>query len=184
MDIEQNPLTERLDIVDAHDDLLGSDTRENVHKKNLLHRAVFVMVFNPEGKLFVQKRSYDKDVYEGLLEGSVSGHVLSGEDYRKAALRELREELGIVIAPAKMDELLKFGIHDEQERAWVKLYLLKDYKGDIKLDRTETLEGSFWSMEKVKTETGKNSEQFSPVFLQALKLIKDLREEVKEYLPL
>jgi 16S rRNA (adenine1518-N6/adenine1519-N6)-dimethyltransferase len=86
---------EIFDVVDENDVVTGTATRAEVHAKNLLHRAVHVLVFNKRGDLLLQQHSVLKDVHPGLWASSVSGHVDSGEDYATAAVRELDEEMGI-----------------------------------------------------------------------------------------
>ena len=61
----------------------------------LLHRAIHVFVFNKVGQLYLQRRSMAKDTAPGKWVSSCSGHVNSGEDYDKAAGRELIEEIGL-----------------------------------------------------------------------------------------
>ena len=40
---------EEVDIVDAHDTIVSTTTKEEAHQKELLHRVTIVMVFNPDG---------------------------------------------------------------------------------------------------------------------------------------
>lgn len=84
-----------LPVVDEHDNVVGSATRREVHARNLLHRAVHVVVVNARGEVLLQKRSERKDTFGGWWDISVGGHVDVGEDYEATARRELREEMGI-----------------------------------------------------------------------------------------
>jgi len=99
-------LQEIFDIVDINDNVIGQATRRECHSDpNLIHRAVFVLIFNDNNHVLWQKRSHTKDVSPGEWTTSVSGHVLTGEDYELTAVREAREELGIDVA---LDFLGKF----------------------------------------------------------------------------
>jgi len=91
---------ELLDVVDENDSIVEVKTRGEIHARGLMHRAVHVLVFNNRGDLFLQKRSMNKDENPGLWDSSAAGHVDSGEDYLQCALRELTEELGIVVEGA------------------------------------------------------------------------------------
>jgi isopentenyl-diphosphate delta-isomerase type 1 len=82
------------DLVDENDQVIGRCPRSEAHAKKLRHRAIHVLVFNPEGEVFLQKRSKTKDSWPGAWDSSCSGHLETGETYREAALRELQEELG------------------------------------------------------------------------------------------
>ena len=89
---------EIFDIVNEQDEVIGSAPRSEVHARKLWHRAVHVLVFNARGEVFLQKRSMLKDTAKGKWDSSTSGHLDSGEDYDTCAVRELREEIGLVLA--------------------------------------------------------------------------------------
>ncbi len=83
---------EIFDIVNERDEVVGQNTRREVHARGLWHRAVHVLVFNARGEVFLQKRSMKKDIAAGKWDSSASGHLDSGEDYDACAVREVREE--------------------------------------------------------------------------------------------
>jgi len=95
---------EWFDVVDEFDRVIGRETRREVHRLSLLHRAVHVLVFDRHGRLFLQKRSMAKDTWPGAWDSSASGHVDSGEAYDACAVRELGEELGWTppVAPVRL----------------------------------------------------------------------------------
>jgi len=86
---------ERFDVVNAQDQVVGTEIRSIVHQQRLLHRAVHIFVFNANGELYLQRRSMSKDTAPGKWVSSCSGHVDSREDYDTAARRELGEEIGL-----------------------------------------------------------------------------------------
>ena len=87
---------EIFDVVDEDDNVIGRATREECNSNPaIIHRAVFVLVYNDQDQILWQKRSNNKDTEPGKWVTSVSGHVDSGEDYKDAAIRETKEELGI-----------------------------------------------------------------------------------------
>ena len=92
----QDP-SELLPVVDDEDRQVGLAPRSQVHREGLLHRAVHVLLFDPEGRLWLQRRSAAKDTHPGKWTSSAGGHVDPGEDYLCAAQRELREELGLTL---------------------------------------------------------------------------------------
>jgi 16S rRNA (adenine1518-N6/adenine1519-N6)-dimethyltransferase len=87
--------TELLQVVDAADNPAGGLDRATVHAEKRLHRAVHVLLMNPSGELFLQRRSFVKDRFPGRWDSSAAGHVDSGEDYVSCARREMVEELGL-----------------------------------------------------------------------------------------
>ena len=88
-------MPELFDVVDDQDRVLRQEARADVHRQRLLHRAVHVLVFNPAGDVYLQRRSAAQDTYPLRWTTSCSGHVDAGEDYDTAVLRELGEELGL-----------------------------------------------------------------------------------------
>jgi isopentenyldiphosphate isomerase len=86
---------ELLDIVNDDDIVLNQEMRSVVHQRGLQHRGVHVFLFTRDGKLLVQTRSKDRVASPSALDCSVSEHVKAGEDYLDAAIRGMREELGV-----------------------------------------------------------------------------------------
>src|SRR5476651_2121401 len=111
--------TEIFDVVDELDRVIGQAPRVEVHARKLRHRAVHILLFNPQGELYLQKRSATKDSFPLCYDSSASGHVDTGEDYAACAVRELREELGITGGP--LQPLFKLDASPEtgQEFVWV-----------------------------------------------------------------
>lgn len=110
MNTNPQPAEELLEIVDADGLTIGAAPRSEIHgNPALLHKVVHVLVFNAAGELLLQKRSLKKDVAPGRWDTSVGGHVDHGEDLVAAALREMREELGV--SPANGLEHLYSYIH-------------------------------------------------------------------------
>ena len=59
--------------------------------------VVHVCIFNPEGKLLIQKRQSTKNTWADLWDVSVGGGALAGETSQEAAERETLEEIGLPI---------------------------------------------------------------------------------------
>lgn len=111
---------EIFDVVNDRDEIIGQQSRSDVHRLGLKHRAVHVLVFNRRGEIFLQKRSPKKDCFPGKWDSSSSGHLDSGEDYDAGAIRELREELGLQMAqPPKRLFKIDAGAETGQEFVWI-----------------------------------------------------------------
>ncbi len=106
-------MSEWLDIVNDRDEVIGKAPRDQIHREKHLHRSSHIALFNTRGEIFVQLRSMNKDNGAGLWDTSAAGHVDSGETYLACAVRELAEELGIVVSP---DALRRAGQLDPNER--------------------------------------------------------------------
>ncbi|MSU33955.1 MAG: NUDIX domain-containing protein [Pedosphaera sp.] len=111
---------EVFDVVDENDQVISQRSRRDVHRLDLRHRAVHVLIYNQRGELFLQQRSLSKDCSPGVWDSSASGHLDSGETYEACALREVAEELGIIL-PVPPQALFKLPASREtgQEFCWV-----------------------------------------------------------------
>ncbi|WP_307831389.1 NUDIX hydrolase [Nitratidesulfovibrio oxamicus] len=86
---------ECLEITDERDRPLMVMPIAQARRQPVRHRVVLVMLYDAEGRIYLQKRAANKRLYPGRWDLSATGHVLAGESREDAALRELREELGI-----------------------------------------------------------------------------------------
>lgn len=82
------------------------------HREGSLHATVHTWIVRENDKsgydVLLQKRSRIKDSNPGCYDISSAGHVEAGDEPLPAAVRELREELGI---EAKAEELAYVGVH-------------------------------------------------------------------------
>ena len=151
-------------IVDADNNETGSAPRHEMRAKGLSHRASYILVFNNQGELFVQKRTMTKDIYPGYNDIAAGGVVLAGESYDQSAVRELAEELGINGIP--LNSHFTFHHEDGSNLVWGRVYSCI-YDGEITLQEEEIESGFFMSPEKVLALSKK--EPFTPDGLYVLK---------------
>lgn len=81
-------------LVDDEDRPIGLCDKLEAHRRGLLHRAVSVFAFAPDGRLVVQRRAPGKYHSSGLWSNSACTHPRDGEALEDAARRSVREELG------------------------------------------------------------------------------------------
>lgn len=90
---------EILDIVDENGEPTGETVeREFAHADGIRHRTSHVWLArkrNGRAEILLQKRAKNKDSYPGCYDISSAGHIPAGDGFRKSAVRELKEELGI-----------------------------------------------------------------------------------------
>ncbi|MFD9468709.1 NUDIX hydrolase [Streptomyces goshikiensis] len=107
---------EVLDVVDRDDRVTGQAPRGEVYARGLLHRCVFVLARNAEGRIFVHRRTASKLVFPSAYDMFVGGVLGAGEEYAQAALREAEEELGVT-GLGRPEPLLKF-LYEGPGGAW------------------------------------------------------------------
>ncbi|MBN2429794.1 MAG: NUDIX domain-containing protein [Deltaproteobacteria bacterium] len=87
---------EIFEIVDGDDRVIGQALRSECHgNPGLIHRVAHILVFNGSQQVLLQKRSMAKDIQPGRWDTSVGGHLMPGEGYLAAAVREAQEEVGL-----------------------------------------------------------------------------------------
>jgi len=84
---------EMLDLINEKDKVIGKATRKEVNEKGLLYRCSGIYVLK-NGLFLIQKRSANKKIRPGNW-SIVEETVKSGETYEEAALRGVKEELGV-----------------------------------------------------------------------------------------
>lgn len=150
-------------IVNNDDQIIGYKDKEQAYKEGAMLRSVQVFVYNLKKELFIQKRAKNKSRFPNYFCTSVAGHVEPGENYRRAAIRELNEELGL-----KKIETLKFIIKEKapigkDSYAMAALFTIKTNKS-IALQKEEIDSGDFYTIEKIKQLILKEK-PFTPGFL-------------------
>lgn len=147
-------------ILDEQGNVKGRASRTECHSGSfLLHPVVHLHVLNPEGALYLQKRSQTKDIQPGKWDTAVGGHVGYGEDVWNALFREAREELGLYDFEPEFVTYYKYVSDREAEL----IYCFRaTYPGIPTPDHNEVDEGRFWDMEEIRAHLGQGL--FTPNF--------------------
>ena len=159
---------ERFPVVDENDRILGDASRSEVHGNNLRHRAVHILLFNPEGEVYLQQRSRWKDRHPLKWDSSAAGHVSAAESYDETARRELEEELGISV-PLKKISKLPASERTDQEFIW--LYRGEDV-GGVSPNRTEIETGAFFPETVIDAWVAARPEDFAPGFVECWRVYR------------
>jgi 16S rRNA (adenine1518-N6/adenine1519-N6)-dimethyltransferase len=161
---------EMFDVVDENDQVIGQDTRGEVHARKLMHRAVHVFVFNKRGDLLLQQRSMLKDVHPGVWDSSVSGHLDAGEDYAAACVRELDEEMGIRVeeAPAEIGRIAPC-----EETGWehVRLYRCQ-HGGSLRFPAAEVQAAGWFPSAEIEAWIAARPDDFATGFIECWKVAR------------
>lgn len=96
---------ELLTIYDADGRPCGARPRAVVHTQGLFHHVCHLWVAGVRDGvpgLWLQQRQFDRPLYPGGFDLASTGHIDPGETPETAALREAREEIGLVLAPTDL----------------------------------------------------------------------------------
>jgi 16S rRNA (adenine1518-N6/adenine1519-N6)-dimethyltransferase len=155
---------EEVDVLDERGARVGTVSREEAHARDLLHRCVHVLVFTPDGRLWLQKRALDRSLWPGLWTSSVSGHVDAGEDERAAAVREAVEEIGLALTPKRVGE---FRYRDARENELAGLW--EATTSELPKPGAEVLAVIALGKEELAELHARLPERFTPSFAAALR---------------
>jgi 16S rRNA (adenine1518-N6/adenine1519-N6)-dimethyltransferase len=164
-----NGFDEQFTVVDDQDQPKGAAPRGQVHANNLLHRAVHILIFNPQGEVFLQLRSRTKDRHPLTWDSSAAGHVNAGEDYDQTAQRELLEELGIEVP---LEKVAKLPASERTGYEFIWLYR-GPHGGEFQLNRSEIEAGQFFPPAIVDGWIKARPQDFAPGFVECWKIWRE-----------
>jgi len=113
------------DVLDERGNKTGETiARGKPLRQNEYHLLVHVWMKNSKGEFLIAKRTPSKKILPNMWETTV-GAAIVGEDSLKAALREVKEELGINLTPENGECLYRLKRqHDFQ--AFIDVWLFKE----------------------------------------------------------
>lgn len=171
---------EELVVVDKNDNVLGLENKEKCHKgKGILHRGFSVYILNKKGELLIQRRSKYKKTWPLFWSNTVCSHPRKDENYKRAAERRLKEELGF---SCKLKYLYKFmyraRFKDMSENEMCAVLIGLSEKKP-KPNPKEIAEWKYVKINDLKKQMRKTPRKFTPWFRMELKkLLRDYKNEM------
>jgi len=99
---------EYIDIVTEQGKATGEKAlKSEIHSKGYYHNTAHVWLYTSHGEILLAQRSATKVICPSLWDVSVAGHVDAGEFIIHAAVREVKEEIGLELHP---NDLQKIGV--------------------------------------------------------------------------
>lgn len=152
---------EMVDLVNDADEIVKTVTRAEMRAQHeYMHRATYVVVKNPAGGIWVQRRTMTKDYCPGMLDACTGGVVTTGEDPDIAAIREVEEEIGI-----KNADLKKIGKHLLGGRVFAHIFVMES-SGPFVLQESEVVEMLLMDANDIVARAG----EFTPDSVTAMKI--------------
>lgn len=163
--------TEYFPIVTPDGMTIGRATRQECHSgSKILHPVVHLHVIDRDGRIFLQQRSFNKDIQPGKWDTAVGGHVDYGEDVIEALERECHEEIGInLVDPI---HLSTYVYESEIEKELINSYCIVVDSDNFSptLSPEEIIDAKFWSDSEI--EEVKNDHIITPNFIFEYERIK------------
>ena len=146
-------MEEQIDVLNSDGTPAGySCGRTRVHAEGLWHRTIHVWAFDSKHNILFQLRSRVKENNPGLLDTSCAGHISAGDSSVNAAVRELREELGVhkssrdleYLFEAKHESVLNGGSYFDNEYYDVYRITLSDDEIKSLVPQPGEVDGFVW----------------------------------------
>lgn len=177
----------KLNIIDENGNIIGEETRENIHNKGLLHREIHVWFYTPKGEIIFQHRAKNKDTYPDLLDASVGGHVEISSDYENTALQELEEETGIKaeknnLTFIQMVRSKTFDTVTNKTNNVIRAVYAYRYDGkvkNLKVEKGKAIGFESWPIEKIFNISDEDRKRFIPSILN--KQVLDIFRKIKKF---
>jgi len=162
------PGEEIVQIVDRDNRVTSALPRHQMRSQGLIHRACYILVFNQQEELYVQKRTMIKDIYPGYWDVAAGGVVLAGESYEQSASRELAEELGVSGVP--LTSLFDCYFEEPGNKVWGRIFRCT-HEGPFVLQPEEVESGLFMTVPRILERS--LQEPFTPDGILILRQIFD-----------
>ena len=99
-------MDEYIDVADKAGKLTGEKAlKSTIHQKGLYHHTAHLWLYTKEKKIVLAQRSAKKTICPLLWDVSVAGHIDTGETPKKAIVREAKEEIGLSINTADLQNV-------------------------------------------------------------------------------
>lgn len=163
-------MTKDVIYVDEQDNQIGYGSIENGRVTGAIVRIARILLLNSEGNVLLQQRS-PNIAFPLLWNESATGHVDRDEEYVEAAVRELKEELGVSgvalkeVSKIYCEEPLPSG---QLKKAFHALYL-GTHDGTVNVDPEEVHDTRWVSIATLQKELEEKSDTFTPGAQEGLK---------------
>lgn len=156
------------DVYDEYRQLTGrTHIRGEKMQPGDFHLVVDIWIRNSKGHYLISKRHQDKPF--GLLWECTGGSALVGDSSLDAAIREVKEELGISLTPENGKLLRKVIVSDFFRDSW--LFDTEIDLSDLQLQIDEVIDAKWASYDEIRTMFDEN--KFVPTLKYFLKLFRD-----------
>lgn len=159
----------QLDVINEEDEVVEKADVEEIHKKDLLHRSVHILLTDDQGRFYLRQRNFKKLRYPGFWTTSIGVHVPSGQTYDQAAKKSLKDIMDL-------DDDLKFlgkvRVHDEYENEISYTYTV-NLSGNEHIKSNPAEPGEFFTIDEIKKLSERS--KMTPYVMQSIKLYPDIK---------
>jgi len=135
------------DILDKNGSLTGRTIeRGRPLEEGEYHLVVHIWIRNGKGEYLIQKRSLEVDVWPDIW-GVAGGSAIKGESSLDAALREVKEELGLCFEPHTLKRLYRVRYKSVFSDLW--LVCMDVSLKDVRMQKEEVSEVRYAGIDEI-----------------------------------
>ena len=166
--VERAISSEWFPVVEPSGLVVGRATRTYCHSgAKPLHPVIHIHIIDRFSRIYLQKRSMNKDIQPGKWDTAVGGHVSYGEGILEAVYREAGEELGFTeFNPIRLET---YQFESEIEKELVNVFAVVGTY-ELNPDMDEVDEGRWWELSDIDANLGKGI--FTPNFESEFTMIR------------
>ena len=111
---------ELIDIVTKTGEPTGEIAlKSDIHKLGHYHNTAHIWLYTTDGHILLQQRAKTKLIYPLLWDVSVAGHIDAGETITQGALREMKEEIGLVLIKESLTKIGAFECFKDYKNGFI-----------------------------------------------------------------
>lgn len=145
-------------FVDGDDNVIGYGSKQEAIQGRIAHRVSNVILMRDDGDVLLQRRHDSLPSYPGRWDTAAAGHVDRGETYEEAAIRELREEIGVV--GVILTKVAYYFREDEALRFNTVFKVV--FNGDVSADPDEVSATRWFRVSDLIAEINRHPDTFTP----------------------
>lgn len=169
-------------LVNTEDEPVGYGSKEEVHRKGLLHRAFSVFLYHGD-KLLIQQRAEGKYHSAGLWANTCCSHPRQGETLEAAVKRRLLEEAGIVCETKEIFSFVyRHVFHENLYEHEFDHVFLGAFQGDCRMNPEEVQAFRWIGLEELEEELRERPENYASWFkIAAPEVIRYLKNNLLRF---
>jgi len=137
------------DLYDGNGNRTGKTMERGANvPRGLYHLGVDAWIMNSNGELLIQRRALTKESYPGMW-AMTGGSAVKGENSQKAIIREVKEEIGLILKKEELELVRKF----RTTRTYIYTYFVKKDIEDIsklELQKEEVIDLKWVSLSEIE----------------------------------
>jgi isopentenyldiphosphate isomerase len=131
-------MDEYIDVATKDGALTGRrELKSIIHQKGLYHHTSHVWLYTKKNEILLAQRSAKKAICPLLWDVSVAGHIDAGETPKGAAVREIKEEIGLEIPIEQLKLIGVFNCFQNYDNGLIDNEFHNTFIAELKVDISE-----------------------------------------------